>query len=90
MAHSSSCENCAVAKAQQENVYKESNGKRATEPNERWYHGIVTIKSTRKGGIKVNKPVWHIMVDEATGMKMSEFYTRKDKMVEPMCERLQI
>ena len=30
-----SCENCAVAKAQQKNVHKESSGKRATEPNER-------------------------------------------------------
>ena len=28
-------------------------------------------------------------VDEATGMKMSEFYPGKDKMIEPMCEQVQ-
>ena len=27
-------------------------------------------------------------LDEANGMKMSRFYPGKDKMIEPMCERL--
>ncbi len=32
--------------------------------------------------------MWHIVVDEATGVKISSFYTAKNKMIEPMCERM--
>ena len=67
----------------------ESSGKQATELNKRWYCDIATIKSPKKSGIKVNKPVWHITVDEATCMNMSGFHTGKDKIIEPMCEQLQ-
>ena len=52
-------------------MHKVGSGIRATDPNERWFHDIATIKPPRKSGIKVSKPVWHMIVDEATGMKMS-------------------
>ena len=83
------CKNCViVVKAQQKNVHKESSRKRATEPNEIWDHDIATIKTPKKSGIKVSKPVLHMTVDEATGMKMSGSYPGKDKRIEPICEQL--
>ena len=34
-------------------------------------------------------PVWHIIVDEALGTKISGFYKTKNAMVEPMYEHIQ-
>ena len=80
------CEHCAVAKEKQKNVHKESSGKRATDPNERWYHDIATMNSPKSSCIKVNKPVWYITVDKTTGMRMSGFCPVKGKMIKPICE----
>ncbi len=38
--------------------------------------------------IMVTYPVWHIIVDEASGTKISGFYKVKNTMVEPMCEHI--
>ena len=94
MTHGRQCalkpyENCAVVKAHQKNTRKESSRKWATEPNRQWYYDIGTIKSPKSSGTKANKPVWHITVKEATGMKMSGFYPGKGKTIEPMYGWLQ-
>ncbi len=49
---------------------------------------ISEVKAPKDKGITVTRPVWHIVVNEATGMKISSFYTAKNKMIEPMCERM--
>ena len=38
--------------------------------------------------IVVTKPQWHLMVDEATGMKFSAFFEKKNDIVEPTCIKL--
>jgi hypothetical protein len=80
------CEACAVAKAKQKNVPKETKHKRAVAVNGRVYLDISTIKAPRKSKVKVTKPNWRLMVDEMTGLKTSGFYTTKNGMVDPTCE----
>ena len=75
-------------KAQQKNVNKENTGIKITKPKERWFHDIATIKAPKKSGIKVGRSVWHMTVDEFSGLKMSGFYKKKAEIVEPMCERI--
>lgn len=84
------CESCAISKAKQKNVPKErSNDDDVKTPNELWHHDISTIKVPKKvKGVVISKPVWHLTVDKATGLKVSAFYTAKNKMIEPMCERM--
>ena len=52
--------------------------------------GTMTLQLSKpkKSGIKVGRPVWHMAVDEFSGLKMSGFYKKKDEMVEPMRERI--
>ena len=39
-----------------------------------------------KDGVKnTSKPYWHMMVDEKTNLKFSEFYSSKSGLVEPTC-----
>lgn len=42
------CESCAIGKARQKNVPKQSSGEKAKEPNGRWFHDIATIKSEKE------------------------------------------
>ena len=82
------CENCAVAKAKQKNVPKAPNNKKAENPGDRIYLDIATIKKP-KGNVKVNpRRNWCIMVDKKTQIKFSEFYEKKNDMVEPTCKKL--
>ena len=50
--------------------------------------GVPKDKSNKDPDLR--NPQWRMIVDEATGRKFSDFYPSKDKMVEPMCEQLQI
>jgi len=50
------------------------------------YLDIATVKLL-DSDVKVVNPNWHIMVDEWTQMKFSDFFQTKNTMVEPTCEK---
>ena len=81
------CKDCAMAKARQAPVPKETAGDKAKEANERWYHDQSQIKPPE--GYAGNKTTWHIMADEYTNLKVSGFYPTKNKFIEPFCKRMQ-
>ena len=39
---------------------------------------------------KIHNPNWRIMVDDYTDLKFSDFYSTKDDMVEPTCEKISL
>ena len=83
------CEACAEAKAKQKNLpARDENTSNAKESNERVYLDISTIKVPQNIKAKVSLPVWQIIVDEYSGMKISNFFKTKDGMVEPTCVML--
>jgi hypothetical protein len=63
------CESCAFGKAQQRNVPKESSGEKATTFNERVGHDLSKIKVPEGLYVTINKPNWHIMVNQLSGFK---------------------
>jgi hypothetical protein len=63
------CESCAIGKAQQRNVPKESLGEKATTFNGRVGHNLSKIKVPEGLDVTINKPDWHIMVDQSLGFK---------------------
>jgi hypothetical protein len=79
------CEACAIGKAKQRNVPKESEHVPAKQSNERLFLDLSTIKAKKSVKMTVTKPNWRIMVDERTQMKWSHFYRTKKGMVEPTC-----
>jgi hypothetical protein len=68
------CASCAMGKAKQKNIPKESEHAPATKGTNRIFLDIVTVKKKPKDGPKVYKPNWCIMVDERTGMKFLDFF----------------
>jgi hypothetical protein len=48
---------------------------------------IATVKQP-KGGPNVTRTNWRIMVDEQTQLKFSNFYKKKNGMIEPTCVQL--
>ena len=81
------CKACAEAKAKQTNVPKVTQHVKASKDNPRIFLDISTVKD-RTGKIDLTKPNWRIMVDERTGMKFSDFFTKKIDMVEATCKQL--
>jgi hypothetical protein len=80
------CKGCTVAKAKQKNVPRVNITQvRATKFGERFYSDFSTVKQLEDGPM-VTKPNWHMIVDEATRLKISAFYDTKKGMVEPTCE----
>ena len=78
------CMACAEAKAKQKNVPKISEHTKATKEEPRIFLDISTVKD--KSGLDVlTKPNWRILVDERSGMKFSDFFSRKIDMVEATC-----
>ena len=82
------CQSCAEGKAKQKNVPKVGNSERATVPNERLSQDIATVKARQGIEMKVSKPQWQNVVDEATGMIFPAFFKTKDAIVESTCEKL--
>ena len=81
------CEACAIGKAKQKGVTKQSNHQVAKRNGERIFLDLTSLKNTEFPDIEdVPKPYWRIIVDERTQMKFSEFYATKKQMVEPTCE----
>ena len=59
----------------------------ATKFGKRVYSDISTIKHQNEELPAVTKPNWHMLVDEATRLKISAFYESKNGMVKPTCEK---
>ena len=73
------CEECAISKAKQKSVPKES-GSKATKAGERLFIDISSIKATSAGGAKF----WLLVIDEATDMKWSFFLKAKSELKEKL------
>ena len=88
----SPCEHCAIAKAKQKNVVKESKAEKATHPGERVYLDLsrVTVSKSDGSEFEINQKNWKIIVDECTGKKWSDFTETKIGMVERTCEFLSL
>ncbi len=82
------CESCAIAKAKQRNVPKEtSGGSKAKEFNSRVFHDLSKIRAPDElEEIEIAKSNWHILIDEATGFKRSAFFITKVGIIQDMCE----
>jgi hypothetical protein len=82
------CNAYAAAKAKQKNVPKTSSmaPSNTKKDESRIYLDIATINRPDKK--QVYKKNWHIMVDERTGMKFTDFYETKAGMIEPTCVQL--
>ncbi len=82
------CKSCAIAKAKQRNVPKEtSGGSKAKEFNGRVFHDLSKIRAPDElGEIKIAKSNWHILIDKATGFKRSRFFITKGGIIQDMCE----
>jgi hypothetical protein len=79
------CEACLTAKAKKKSVNHHQH-QRSLIPNERIYLDLSRL--IRAGDKTIYKPNWRLIVDERTGMKFTDFFTNKSKMVEPTCELL--
>jgi len=79
------CDACAAGKAKQKNVPKEKAEDTKDSVN-RIFLDIATVKKAA-GQPRPTKPVWRIMVDGLTQLKFSDFFAKKNEMVEPTCEQ---
>ncbi len=52
-------------------MQKESSVEKGNEPNGQWFHNIDTVKETESSKIMETYLVWHMIVDKATGTKIS-------------------
>ena len=77
-----------MSQAKQKNMPK-VNGVSGNKIGEKVYLDISTIKKQNEELPAVTKPDWHMLVDEATRLKISAFYELKNGMVEPMCKKFQ-
>jgi hypothetical protein len=77
--HNLFCKLCAIAKAKEKNVPKETSGaNKATEFNGQVFHDLSKIKVPEElGKIEIAKSNWHIAVNEASGYKRSAFLSQK-------------
>jgi len=84
----SPCEHCAVAKAKQKDVCKDSKSPKAEKPGGRVYLDLskVTVSRADNSKFEIKNKWWCIVVDECTGKKWSMFYSSKDAMIEPTAE----
>jgi hypothetical protein len=79
------CAACLSAKAKKESLNVHQH-KRSEKNNERIYLDLSRI--VKAGDRTIYKPNWRLIVDEYTGMKFTDFFTNKNKMIEPTCELL--
>ena len=81
------CGSCAISKAKQKNVSKETEGSKACVFNGRNFHDLAKIRVPDEiEGVILQKSNWHILVDEASGFKRSAFHETKGGIVQDMCE----
>jgi hypothetical protein len=84
-----SCDACAAGKAKQKNVPKETGKDEKDDDIVRIFLDIASVKQM-KGQPAVAKPHWRIMVDEKTQLKFSDFFAKKNEMVEKTCEQFKM
>jgi hypothetical protein len=81
------CESCrAIGKAQQRNVPKESLEEKPTTFNRRVGHDLSRIKVPEGLDVTINMPNWHIMVDQLSGFKQSNYFVTKNEIINYMCQ----
>jgi hypothetical protein len=80
------CESCAIGKAQQRNVPKESLREKATTLNGQVGHYLSKIKVPEGLDVTINMPNWHIMVNQLSGFTQSKFFMTKNEIVDYMCQ----
>eukprot|EP00957_Ditylum_brightwellii_P184019 14017276-Ditylum_brightwellii.AAC.2 len=81
------CKLCAVRKAKQKNVPKESKHVKADKPGAIIFINIAMIKG-EKNRPRVNpKQHWRIMVDECTFLNFPDLFEMKSGIVEPTLEQ---
>jgi len=79
------CEPCAVAKAKQKNLPQVSERKKSVSNGELIYLDISSIKPLKDGPTVNAKRHWRMMVDDRTGLSISQFYETKSGMIGPTC-----
>ena len=87
------CAACAVGKSKQKNVPKNKDvQKESIVPGERIHLDLSKINAPEeyKDLVQMTRPWWRLMVDEATGLKFSEFFETKRAMIEPTCSKLHL
>jgi hypothetical protein len=78
------CTACGMGKAKQKNVPKSVESEQPSI-GERMHGDICTIKK-KEDNKKYVRPNWFMLIDAATGMKFSSFWTTKSEFIEPTCE----
>jgi hypothetical protein len=53
--------------------------------NGRVGHDLSKIKVPEVLNVTINKPYWHIMVDQSSGLKQSIFFVTKNEIINYMC-----
>ncbi len=76
-------------KAKQKIVNDESKGVKAVKYNGRVYHGIETVKESKKDKSLGRRTVWHITAEETVNFKRSKFFVAKSNMPKDMCVFMQ-
>ncbi len=61
--------------------------KRRPHSTEQWaMHDLSKIKVPEGLDVTINKPNWHIMVDQLSGFKQSKFFVTKNEIINYMCQ----
>ena len=82
------CESCSIGNAKQYAINKHvNNNKKAMRTGERIFSDLVTIKTPQESSITITKKNWHIVMDQDTGYKESQFHCINSDFVEPTCKR---
>ena len=81
------CKACSIGKARQLGVNKHVDNSKATRASKRIFSDLAIIKASQDSGITITNRNWHIVMDQYTGYKESEFYSTKSDFVEPMCKK---
>ena len=82
------CESCAIAKAKQKSIAKESRGEPATKPNERVYLDMMKINPPKGVTTTIRNKFWRLVVDEYTGVAFGSFHMKKSGFIQPLCTQM--
>ena len=76
-----------MGKAKKKNITKTSKHVSPTKSNERMFLDISMIKKLKNGNkwtlTKIN---WRMILEEFSGMKLSDLYDTRNGMIEPTCD----
>jgi hypothetical protein len=83
------CSACTIAKAKQKNVVKICDHVESNVVGEILFLDLSSVNPPKKG-VKIPKPHWRMIVDDATNLKISHWYDKKNEMVNPTCELIKM